>query len=133
MLKGIGAGFASVAMLAQAVPANPTIEVVKVSLLAIITAAVLWTARTVFVNRDDVQKIKQWLFGVGGKGGADSDIEQLQSAMRDVLLWKQTGEIIKNYDKENYNGPDRRHQSRRLGDQLLDAHRHSDEHPTHHG
>lgn len=133
MLKVVGAGFASLTMLAQAVPMNPTVETVKVSLLAIITAAVLWTARTVFVNRDDTQKIKQLLFGVDGGNGKDgilSELTVLSGNMRAVLHWKMAMDAVEEYEKDMHPGEERRHRTRRLRDTLTEAHRQSGEHST---
>lgn len=96
----------------------PAWELTKGIMLTLSTAGILWTSRTVFFLRDDVRDLKKDVGGADGKNGVKSDVRTLGRRVDEIERRNDRQDVADEFDREGYQGEDRRVRARRLRDQL---------------
>lgn len=91
-------------------------EVAKSVMLALITIASLWTARTVFTLRDAVRDLSTTVVGVDGLNAKMKMVEMRLGKIEERNL---KIDAIAQLEREQYDGPERREAIRRMRDHLL--------------
>lgn len=88
----------------------------------VFVTASLWTARTVFVIRDDVREMKQELFGRDGTNGMRSVVRKSAERLDLIDARHIAMDAVAEAERDLYEGDDKRHRPRRLADHLREKH-----------
>lgn len=87
----------------------PLWDIAKGVMLTLTTAGVGWTARTVFVIRDDMRDLKTDVHGRDGTNGIKSMVKQLITRVDAIEDRNLVIDAVAEAEKEEYTGDERRH------------------------
>lgn len=94
-------------------------ETAKGVMLTLSTAATMWIARTLFTLRDAVRDLKKTVIGADGQNGLNSKIKNVEERVDSIENRNREIDAVARAEKEQYDGPERRQNPRRLRDTLI--------------